>query len=217
MTTEFLRPPFDAQARARIARALAGGAVMTYPTETSYALGGNALDGGLCARIVELKGRPGAKALLSLIEGEAMADALAAEIAPAARVLMERFWPGALTLVFRAAPGAPERLRDARGTIALRWSSHPAVRELIGIGGVPLIGTSANLSGAEPLHDARAAAEAFPGAVELAIDDGPAPGGAPSTVVDTTVAPFRVLREGNLAKSLIQAALVETFVELVPE
>ena len=83
MSTEILRPPFGAEARARISRALTEGAVMTYPTESSYALGGNALDGGLCARISKLKGRPGEKALLSLVEGEAMADALAEDIAPA--------------------------------------------------------------------------------------------------------------------------------------
>ena len=212
-----LRPPFSSAARAEIVRALTGGAVMTYPSETSYALGGNALDPALCAKVQALKGRADHKALLLLIRSEEAVTGLATDVHPAARVLMERFWPGAVTLVFRAAPNAPPHLVDARGTLALRWSPHPVLRELLEIGGVPLIGTSANRAGEPALCTADEVLAAFPDAIALAIDGGRAPGGAPSTLLDTTVVPFRILREGALPKARIQATLVEMFIETVPE
>ena len=148
MTTEFLRPPFDAQARARIARALAGGAVMTYPTETAYALGGNALLPGVAEAVFRLKERPRDKALLLLIGGREELERLTRGVAPVAEALMSRFWPGPLTLVFHAAQGLAPHLADRRGTVALRWSSHPCTETLLRLGGAPLIGTSANPSGA---------------------------------------------------------------------
>ena len=191
--------------------------MLTYPTETSYALGGNALDPALCAKVRALKGRPDNKPLLLLIGSEDAVAVLAQEVHPAARVLMERFWPGALTLVFRATANAPPHLVDSRGTLALRWSPHPVLRELIEIGGAPLIGTSANRAGEPAMCSASEVLAAFPGGVELAIDGGRAPGGMPSTLLDTTVVPFRILREGALPKARIQATLVETFIETVPE
>jgi L-threonylcarbamoyladenylate synthase len=212
-----LVPPFSDNARRTLVRALTRGAVMTYPTETSYALGGNALDSELCAKVIALKGRAEGKALLLLIGSENAVGGFASEVHPAARVLMGRFWPGALTLVFQASPNAPPHLVDARGTIALRWSPHPVPRELLEIGGVPLIGTSANRAGEPALCSASEVLAAFPGAITLAIDGGLAPGGAPSTVLDTTVVPFRILREGALPKARIQATLVDTFIETVPE
>jgi L-threonylcarbamoyladenylate synthase len=215
--TPVLTPPFGAEARRAIARALAEGALMAYPTETSYALGGNALEAALCARIQALKGRPAGKALLLLIGDEEAAGRLARDVHPAARALMARFWPGPLTLVFQASANLPPHLTDERGTVALRWSPQPVLRELLEIGRVPLIGTSANKSGEAPLLEATAVAETFGDALALVIDGGRAPGGPPSTIVDTTVIPFRILRPGALNKARIQAVLVETCVEAVPE
>jgi L-threonylcarbamoyladenylate synthase len=212
-----LHPPFSADDRRAIARALAEGWVMAYPTETSYALGGNATDADLCHRVQQLKGRGAEKSLLVLIAGEEPLELLTRDIHAAARVLIECFWPGPLTLVFRASANAPPHLVDDRGTIALRWSPHPLLRELIEIGGVPLIGTSANRTGEPALCDAEAVLSAFPGRIGLAIDGGRTPGGPPSTLLDTTVVPFRMLRLGALPKSRIQATLVETFIETVPD
>lgn len=217
MKPQVLSPPFGADAREAVAGALAEGRMMTYPTETSYALGGNALDDELCARVHELKGRPANKALLLLIGSDGALEHWAEEIHPAARVLMDRFWPGPLTLVFRASANVPPHLVDKRGTIALRWSPHLAVRELWEIGGVPLIGTSANRSGAPPLLDVQSVLNEFGAAIEVAIDGGAAPGGALSTLVDTTTMPFRILREGALHKTHVQATLVETFIDAVPD
>ena len=121
--------PFASRQRKVVAQALAEGRVMSYPTETSYALGGNAMDSALAAEIFRLKGRKGAKALLLLIDGEDQAQELGEGIDPAAQALMRACWPGALTLVVPATPGLPAHLRDGRDTVALRHSPHPVVAE----------------------------------------------------------------------------------------
>jgi len=216
MTARVLTPPFDQEARETAAQALAEGLMMTYPTETSYALGGNALDDELCARVHTLKGRPERKSLLLLIASDESLEHWVQEIHPAARVLMDRFWPGPLTLVFRASANVPPHLVDARGTIALRWTPNRIVSELWEIGGVPLIGTSANRSGQPHLLRAGDVLSEFGEAIEVAIDGGPAPGGLPSTLLDTTTMPFRLLREGALHKTHVQATLVETHIDAVP-
>ena len=203
--------PFDAGGSRAAGQALAEGRVMAYPTETSYALGGNALDTELVERIFALKGRSEAKALLLLIEGQAQARELTVEIGPAVEALMNACWPGPLTLVLRAGPKLPAHLRNERGTVALRHSPHPAVAELLRIAGAPLIGTSANRSGGPAALEAGKVAAIFAGAVELIVDAGEAPGGAPSTLLDVTARPFRVLRAGAVSLETLRGVLADDF------
>jgi L-threonylcarbamoyladenylate synthase len=205
--TRVVRYPWDATTAAELRQALHAGAVMTYPTETSYALGGNALLPEVTAAVQALKGREETKALLLLVDGAEGLTGWVREVTPAAAALMEHFWPGPLTLVFEAGPTLPPHLADARGTVALRWSPHPLVAALLRLGGVPLIGTSANASGAPPRHTVGDVLAHFPRGLALALDGGRAPGGAPSTLVDTTTAPPRVLREGAVPRAALQAAL----------
>lgn len=210
-----LRPPLDDQARARLAEALAQGAVMAYPTETFYALGGNALHPGLCAEIFRLKGREGDKALLLLVDGARDVPRLAVP-SPPAEALMAALWPGPLTLVLPAAPGLPPHLRAKGGTVALRWSPHPLIAALLAIGGVPLIGTSANRAGEPPATTADAVSAAFPGAVAVLVDGGTTAGGAPSTLVDTTTRPFTILRPGVVRAAEIARTLAPRFAPWSP-
>jgi len=209
--TRTLRYPWPhakaAGAEARVCEALAGGAVMTYPTETAYALGGNALLPRVAEAVYRLKGRPRDKPLLLLIDGRGGLEGWARDVRPATRVLMARFWPGPLTLVLRAGAALPPHLADARGTVALRWSPHPLIAELLRLGGVPLIGTSANVSGAPDSATLPEVLASFPAGIALALDGGTAPRGLVSTVVDTTVRPYRVLREGAIAAADIRSTL----------
>jgi len=199
--------PLSAAARERVSRALAEGGVMAYPTETSYALGGNALHAGLVEAIYRLKGRERGKSLLVLVDGAAHLSPWVRDVPAAARLLMERFWPGPLTLVLWAGPALPAHLPDARGTVAVRWSPHPVVAELLRLGGTPLIGTSANRSGAPALHSAQAVLDAFPAEPLLAIDGGATAGGPPSTVLDATVWPFALVRAGAVPVAALRTAL----------
>jgi L-threonylcarbamoyladenylate synthase len=205
--TRIVRAPLDDATTALLREALRDGAVMSYPTETIYALGGNALLPEVTQAVYALKGRPRDKALLLLVDGAAGLAGWVREVTPAAAHLMERFWPGPLTLVFAAGPNLPAHLADERGTVALRWSPHPVIAGLLRIGGVPLIGTSANRSGAPGAHVLAQVLAAFPEGIDVAVDGGRSGGAAPSTLVDTTVTPPQVLREGAIPRAALQAAL----------
>lgn len=206
-------PPESTMEMEEVVRAaLEDGMVMAYPTETAYALGGNALLPWVADAVFRLKGRPAAKALLLLIDGSAGVDAWAEDVSPEAEALMERFWPGPLTLVFKASHSLPAHLIDPRGTVALRWSPHPCIDTLLRIGRAPLIGTSANISGRGDPHTADDVLTTHPSGIDLLIDGGPTPGGAtthgsPSTLVDTTTHPFQVLRPGALDSGALRTVV----------
>jgi len=171
-------PPGEvASCEESVCRALREGSLMTYPTETAYALGGNALSPAVADAVFRLKGRSRDKALLLLIGGREDVERLTREVAPAAEALMTRCWPGPLTLVFHAAPGLASHLASRRDTVALRWSSHPCTEALLALGRVPLFGTSANPSGAPNPLSLAGVLGSFPGGIELAVDGGEEPSG----------------------------------------
>ena len=132
------------------------------------------------------------------------------EIPAAAPILMQTFWPGPLTLVFRAASSVSSRLTGGTGKIGIRVSSHPIARFLAeGLAG-PLTATSANLSGGPECSSADAVIRALGELPDAVIDGGATPGGAGSTILDVTVFPPRILREGAIPRSLILNALPPT-------
>jgi L-threonylcarbamoyladenylate synthase len=172
------------------------GGLVAFPTETFYGLGAAALDPGAVRRIFEIKGRPDGKPVLVLVDSVAMLDAIALEIPPRARTLMAAHWPGALTLVFRARPELPAEVTAGTGTVGARLSSHAVARALVTALGQPITAPSANPSGATPPTTAAAVLAHFDDRLELLLDGGATPGGEPSTVLDVTVEPPRVVRAG---------------------
>jgi L-threonylcarbamoyladenylate synthase len=186
----------DPAVLARAAEALRRGELVAFPTETFYGLGAAALDAAAVRRVFEVKGRPESRPLLVLVDSEAMVDAVAAEIPAAARALMARHWPGPLTLVLRARPVVPVEVHAGTGTIGVRLSPHPVARGLVGALGAPVTAPSANLTGEPPPSDAAAVLRAFDGRIALVLDAGPTPGGSPSTVLDMTDDPPRLVRPG---------------------
>jgi L-threonylcarbamoyladenylate synthase len=211
-----ISPPFSPEDRTQIRDALESGRVMAYPTETSYALGGNALHPHLVDEIYRLKGRDRSKPLLLLLDGGRDLTGWVRDLPEAARLLIRSVWPGPLTLVVHAGPALPPHIQDDRGRVAVRWSPHPALAALFTVAHVPLIGTSANLSGTPSLNDAGDVLRAFGTEPLIAIDGGPAPGGLPSTVLDTTVIPFAIVREGATPVARIRALLAPAFPACVP-
>jgi L-threonylcarbamoyladenylate synthase len=109
---------------------------------------------------------------------------------------MQRYWPGALTLVLLARPSVPAALTAGTGTIGVRWPAHAVAVGLVRALGEPVTAPSANPSDAPPPRTAEEVLAYFDGALDLILDGGPTPGGAPSTVLDVTVDPPRVLRHG---------------------
>jgi L-threonylcarbamoyladenylate synthase len=177
------------------AAVLRGGGLVAFPTETFYGLGAAALDPRAVHRIVELKGRPETKPLLVLVDSLQMVERIAT-LTAAARALAARHWPGALTLVVPARTGVPREVTAGTGTIGVRLSSHAVARGLVQALGAPITAPSANPSGLEPPTTAAAVVTYFDDRIELVLDAGATLGGAPSTVLDTTVEPPRVLRPG---------------------
>ena len=199
---------FFAEAR----RVLRSGGVLALPTETFYALAVNPFDPAALARLFALKARPAAKPVLVLIAGPEMLFQVVREVPAAALPLMAAFWPGPLTLILPARLDLPPLLTGGTGTIGLRQPRQDLVCRLMAALGLPLTGTSANRSGQEPLTTAAAVARELGGEVDLILDAGPCPGGLPSTIVDVTVSPPRLVRAGALATSAIQ----ELFPEMRP-
>lgn len=181
------------EAAARILRA---GGLVAFPTETFYGLGAHALDEAAVGRIFRAKGRPADKPILVLVDSFAMVERVARDVTARARWLMDRYWPGPLTLVLSAHPALPSALTANTGTIGVRVSSHPVARALVTAVAAPVTAPSANPhAGASP----RTADEVIAGLgtrVDLVLDAGSTPGGPASTVLDLTRTPAVVLRVG---------------------
>jgi L-threonylcarbamoyladenylate synthase len=171
--------------------------VIIYPTETLYGLGANPLDAEAMKRLYAIKGRDEAKPIPFLIKDQEMLATLVAEIPSAGRELTARYWPGPLTLIFRAKQGLPAPLRGKDGTIGLRISSHPVARGIVEALDAPLTATSANLAGEEDLIDGKQLVQCFGDQVDLIIDAGRVAGKG-STIVDLTIVPPRIVRQGMI-------------------
>jgi L-threonylcarbamoyladenylate synthase len=176
--------------------ALRAGRVIAFPTETFYGLGAAALTPAAVRQVFEVKGRPEDKPLLVLVDSIAMVERLAVEIPERARVLMEHHWPGALTLVLSARPDVPSGVTGGSGTVGVRLSAHPVAQALVRALGQPITAPSANPSGLPPPSTAAEVVGYFPRGLAIVLDAGATAGGAPSTVLDVTVDPPRVLRAG---------------------
>lgn len=194
---------FFAEARTLL---LAGG-VMAVPTETYYALAVNPFDESALARLFTLKARPPEKPVLVLIAGPEMLSQVAQTAPAAASELMARFWPGPLTLILPALDHLPRLLTGGTGTIGVRQPRQPLVCRLMAALGLPVTGTSANRSGQRSLTAAAEVAREFGAGVDLILEAGPCPGGLPSTIVDVTGVPPRLVRAGAIPAARLQEVL----------
>jgi L-threonylcarbamoyladenylate synthase len=189
----------DEQRLREAAAFLREGKTVAFPTETFYALGASAYHEPALQKVFAIKGRMFDKPLPLIIHGESMLEEIAVQIPKCARSLMRAFWPGALTLVFKASAKIPSLLIASTGTVAVRDSSHPLARLLVEIAGIPVTSTSANVSGDPSCASPEAVQAQIGDRIDLIIDGGPAPGGLPSTIVDLTVSPPRIVREGAVS------------------
>lgn len=174
------------------------GGLVGFPTETFYGLGAAMSSEEAVARIFRVKGRPESKPLLVLVESVPMAE-MVAEVSATARELMARHWPGALTLILPARPSVPVPVTAGTGTVGVRYSAHPVASALVRALHEPVTAPSANRSGEAAPTTAEEVLAAFAGEIEVLIDGGPTAGGLPSTVLDLTVSPPCVRRQGVVA------------------
>jgi L-threonylcarbamoyladenylate synthase len=179
--------------------------LIAIPTETFYGLGVNPFDRTALDRLSAVKGRPEGKPILVLVSSQEELTLFAEHVPSAASVLMEAFWPGALTILFPARASVPTALTAGTGRIGIRLSPCQPLREVLARVG-PLTGTSANRAGSPPAQTVREVEQAFGAEVDIIIDAGPTPGGLPSTVIeaDQTV---HIVREGAIPRAAVESAL----------
>jgi len=188
----------DPQVVRRAVDIVKAGGVLVYPTDTVYGLGTNALDHEAIVRVFEAKRRPLGQPMPVAIDGVQMAERIA-NVTPAARRLMDIFWPGGLTIVLPGKAEVPDLVTGGSGKVALRVPKHRVPILIIHASGLPLIATSANVHGQPSCLTAKDAQAQLGESVDLILDGGPAHGFA-STVLDMTVLPPRIIREGQVSR-----------------
>lgn len=194
--------------QAEAASAIREGKLLLYPTETFYALGGDALNPAAVTGVYEAKRRPVASALPVIIGEMSQLSLLTAAPDALALRLAQAFWPGPLTILFPALPSLPVALSAGTGRVAVRLSSHPVAAGLSRLVGRPLVSSSANLSGQPAAtHAAELAPWLLLAAQGGVVLDGPEPaGGLPSTIVETLDDKIRIRRPGAVSAEAILAA-----------
>jgi len=186
------------QIRSEALKVLEKGGIVAYATESFYALGVPATDEEAVKRLFELKKRPPEKPLPVIIGDVAMLKSIVKDIPRSARGLMEKYWPGPLTIVFHAADNIPALLTGGTGRVAARIPGESTALFLAGELRLPLTATSANPSSQPPAETPGQVMDYFGDKAGLIIDTGRSPGGMPSTIIDVTVTPPRILRAGSV-------------------
>jgi L-threonylcarbamoyladenylate synthase len=183
------------------------GGLVAFPTDTLYALGADALSPDAIERVLTVKGRARGKPLSVLVPSVEAVDALEVALTPHLRDLLHRFWPGPLTVVVKATSRFPAILTGATGTVGLRIPGGAVAQALLAGFGGPVIGTSANKAGGPDPSDAKTVQRAIGGQIDLILDGGRVALGVPSTVLDCTAEPARILREGAVPRGRLAELL----------
>ncbi len=185
--------------------------VVAFPTETVYGLGALATDADAVSKIFEIKERPLDNPLIIHICSYKMLDDFALEIPEEAEQLMEAFWPGPLTLIFKKKLHVLDIITAGLQTVAVRWPGHPLSQDLIARAG-PLVAPSANSSGrpspTKPEHVKEDLGESFP-----VVEAGETQIGLESTVLDVSQKPFQLYRPGGISRNQIENIIDEAVVE----
>ena len=186
---------------------LGRGELVAFPTDTVYGLGADAFNDQAVRKLYLAKGRSQEKAIPVLVANlEQFVDIVDRTTLPAMR-LVEKFWPGPLTIVLRHASDLADAI-SAYGTVGVRIPDHPIAQELIREAG-PLAVTSANRSGDPEACTAEEIETNMGAQVDLIVDGGRTSGGQPSTVVDCTQDPPTILRVGPITEEEIRSILLD--------
>ncbi len=187
--------------------ALRRGKIIVFPTETFYGLGADAFNKAAVERVISLKGRHPENPIPIIVADEKMLKGVVTEIPPVAQRLIERFWPGPLTLVLPAKKNLPAPLLNHSGGVGVRVSSHPLATRLAHELGHPVTATSANPSGRKPARTVAEAMNYFSGRLEIFLDGGRLGGKKGSTVVEIVQGKLRIIREGEISLPDLEKAL----------
>ena len=189
-----------------VAQILKRKGVLVFPTSGLYGLGADARCVEAVQRVFTIKRRPAHKPVLLLLSALSDMDGLVEDVPAYAPTLME-LWPGGITLVFKARKNVPAALTGGTGKIGVRLPAHPVAKALTKTFGGPITGTSANLSGRPAVASIALLGKELQCETDLILDAGPLAGGPGSTIVDVTVWPVTILREGAVTRKAIDRLL----------
>lgn len=194
---------------AKAAELMEGGGIGAFPTETVYGLGADVFNVRAVAKVFQVKARPVFDPLIGHIESERKVSEVTAQVPPAARELMKRFWPGPLTLVLPKKTEVPDLVTSGLPTVAVRVPSHPVAQKLIRALKSPVAAPSANRFGRTSTTDAASVEEEFGEEIDFVLDGGPCQVGVESTIVkcDAKTGQVTVLRPGGVPIDSIESAL----------
>ena len=177
------------------------------PTQCLYGIGACALKDETVKKVFQLKQRPPDNPVLILVPDSSFVQDLVTYIPKTAKLLMNAFWPGGLTIVYQANPNIPGSLTAGTDKIGIRVPSHPVAKALMDTLAFPITGTSANISGRPGCSRIDLLDPEIRTGADLILDAGMLKGGSGSTIVDVTVSPIRIIREGVVKKDEIFKAL----------
>jgi len=199
MHCPILKP--DPQGIKKAAQILLQGGIIAFPTETFYGLAADTLNEGALKKIFRVKKREEGNPLLLLIADKSWLKGLVQNISPLAERLMDRFWPGPLTLVFNVSPQLSPLLTANTGKIGVRLSPHPVTQALVQAVGRAITGTSANLSGQPGTLTALEVFQSLGEGLDAVLDGGKTAGGPGSTVLDVSDPSPQIIREGMISQN----------------
>jgi L-threonylcarbamoyladenylate synthase len=179
------------------------GGIVAYPTETFYGLGVKFDLENSLIKLYNVKQRPEDKAMMLIIGNKKLLPIVTAYISNVAVTLMERFWPGPLTIIFPAKENLSDYITAGTRKVAVRVPGESFALHLAKSTSFPITATSANPSGIPPAQDAETVIKYFGDKIDLVVDGGSTSGGLPSTIVDVTENEIKILREGAIKKELL--------------
>ena len=194
----------DPAALDEVRRCLLTDGIIAFPTESFYGLGVVATSEAAVERLFVLKRRAADQPVPVVVADRRQVAMVIDTIPPLAEQLIARFWPGPLTLVMAARAIIPTRLTGGTGRLGVRQPGLP-LPALIAAAAGPITATSANRSGAPPATTSEKVRAVLTDEIDLILDGGPTPGGPPSTVLDVTVEPPRLVRAGRITEEQLLA------------
>lgn len=190
----------------KAARAIKQGELVAFPTETVYGLGADAFNTKAIKKIFKVKGRPQDNPLIVHISSENQLKPLVKEIPEKAKILIDKFWPGPLTLVFKKSKKVSKKVTAGLETVAIRMPSHKVAKSLIEKSG-PIAAPSANISGRPSGTHSSHVHSDLNGKIPYIIDSGHSQTGIESTVLDLTTSPATLLRPGKITREQIETLI----------
>ena len=188
----------------RAAELIKQGKIVVFPTETVYGIGTNGLNERAVKKLYEVKQRPLNKPISLLVSNMEMVDQIAKDITDIEYKIMEKFFPGPLTIILKKSDIVPNIVTSGQDTVGVRMPSGEIARKLIEVAGIPIAAPSANITGQPSGTNLQEIRKHFEGKVDFFIDGGNSELGVSSTIVQVVDGKPQILRQGSITLEQIK-------------